>query len=389
MRERTYGSFWRSWTVSLAAALVWSAALLVGCAGASDGDGPGADTGPAADTGSGTDGGGGADASLSDAGGGAGRLVVNEVVATALDGGPDWVELFNGGDAAVDISGWALRDEDDAHEYFFPDGSSLPPGGYLVVEAAVVEGGEGFPFGLGGADAVRLFDTEGVLVDQTAWVEGAAPAGRSWGRYPNGTGPFATLSAPTQGALNAEPGGGEDVIGPPEDVVTPPADVPTPPDDVPGPPGDVPTPPTDVDAPIYTVVVNEVLARPVLTSADVDWIELHNRANDPVDISGWILRDADDLHEFLIPDGTEIAGRGYVVFSRDESGAGQGFDFGLGPADTVRLFDAGGAPVDQTAWIDGQAPEGLTWGRYPDGVGPFATLSTPTAGLTNAAPLQR
>ena len=52
----------------------------------------------------------------------------------------------------------------------------------------------------------------------------------------------------------------------------------------------------------------------------------------------------------------------------------------------MRLFDATGASVDQTTWADGQALVGTSWGRYPDGTGPFATLATPTEGTANVAP---
>ena len=134
------------------------------------------------------------------------------------------------------------------------------------------------------------------------------------------------------------------------------------------------------------IVVNEVFAKPEGTSADTDWVELFHRGAEARDIGGWILRDGDDLHAFVIPDGTVMQAGGFLVFRRDETGAGAGFDFGLGPADMVRLYDADGALVDQTAWQDGQAPENRSWGRHPDGAGAFATLSTPTPGAPNAAP---
>ncbi|MDA7889858.1 lamin tail domain-containing protein [Akkermansiaceae bacterium] len=38
-----------------------------------------------------------------------------------------------------------------------------------------------------------------------------------------------------------------------------------------------------------TVVVNEVLAN---SGADPDWIELHNRTSEPINIGGWFLSDS-------------------------------------------------------------------------------------------------
>lgn len=130
------------------------------------------------------------------------RVTVNEVVAKAAASGPDWVELFNAGDAAADLSGVTLRDDDDAHVYELPAGTTLEPGAFLVLEGSGGTGPWVFEFGLGKADAVRLFDADGAPLDDTAWLDGDAPEGASWGRYPDGTGVFDTLPTPTPGAPN-------------------------------------------------------------------------------------------------------------------------------------------------------------------------------------------
>ena len=122
---------------------------------------------------------------------------INEVESSG--GAPgDWVELFNAGTAAVDLSGYVLRDSDNASNYALPSGSTIAAGGYLVVDEAQ------FGFGLGGSDAARLFLPGGTsLVDSYTWT---AHATTSYGRCPNGNGPFATTSIPTKGAANACPG---------------------------------------------------------------------------------------------------------------------------------------------------------------------------------------
>ena len=122
---------------------------------------------------------------------------INEVESSG--GAPgDWVELFNAGAATVDLSGYVLRDNDNASNYALPAGSTIAAGGYLVVDEAQ------FGFGLGGSDAARLFLPGGTsLVDSYTWT---AHATTSYGRCPNGNGPFATTSIPTKGAANACPG---------------------------------------------------------------------------------------------------------------------------------------------------------------------------------------
>ena len=45
----------------------------------------------------------------------------------------DWVELYNGGDIAVDLSGWEFRDSDDTHVFTIPNGTVLESGDYFVL----------------------------------------------------------------------------------------------------------------------------------------------------------------------------------------------------------------------------------------------------------------
>lgn len=47
---------------------------------------------------------------------------------------PDWIELWNGGDEPVDLSGWWLSDDRDRPlDWTFPDGTTLEAGAWLVV----------------------------------------------------------------------------------------------------------------------------------------------------------------------------------------------------------------------------------------------------------------
>ncbi|PCE15323.1 hypothetical protein AUC47_13520 [Microbacterium sp. SZ1] len=117
---------------------------------------------------------------------------INEVES---DGGSpdDWVELVNPTDAVLDVSGVVVKDDDDAHSYAIPAGTTIAAGGYLVIERAQLG------FGLGDGDAVRVFDGD-LLVDSTTW--GAGHAATTWGRCPDTTGPFASTAKDTKGEAN-------------------------------------------------------------------------------------------------------------------------------------------------------------------------------------------
>ncbi len=96
---------------------------------------------------------------------------------------PDFVELVNTGAEAVDLSGWVLKDSTDNNSYTFPSGSSIAAGAILGLSGEGVD----FAFGLGNGDSVRLLSPEAVLIDSYAYPS-HPPAGRSYGRCPDGTG---------------------------------------------------------------------------------------------------------------------------------------------------------------------------------------------------------
>jgi len=105
-----------------------------------------------------------------------------------------------------------------------------------------------------------------------------------------------------------------------------------------------------------------------------DWIELVNAGSTAADISGWIVRDNDDSHVAAIPNGTVLApGAFYVV---EESVLG----FGLGGADSARLYDDSDELVDSYSWPSHAA---TTYGRCPDGNGDFIVQPSVTKGQAN------
>ncbi|WP_368861913.1 lamin tail domain-containing protein [Frankia gtarii] len=120
---------------------------------------------------------------------------INEVESSGGSPG-DWVELANIGSAAVDISGWVVKDNDDSHVFTVASGTSLAAGGHLVLDVDPV-------FGLGSSDSVRLYQPGGTtLVDSYTWTSHAST---TYGRCPDGTGSFTTTASSTRGAANACP----------------------------------------------------------------------------------------------------------------------------------------------------------------------------------------
>jgi len=134
-----------------------------------------------------------------------GELIVNEInynAASSFDPG-DWIEIYNPSTSAINIASWYLRDDDNAHKFTFPTGTTIAGNGYLVVCRDHASFISRFPtitnsigdmsFGLSsGGDAVRLYKSTGITVDSVAFG-----ASSPWPTTPNGGGPTLELSNPT------------------------------------------------------------------------------------------------------------------------------------------------------------------------------------------------
>ncbi len=245
---------------------------------------------------------------------------INEVESSGGSPG-DWIELINTGVLAADVSGWIVRDNDDTHTHVLPTGTVVPAGGYFVVEEAALG------FGLGAVDSARLFDPSGTIFETFSWQVHAPTT--TYGRCPNGTGAFVTTASVTKGVAN--------------DCASP-------------------------------VKINEVESS---GGEPGDWVELHNPGATPADVSGFMFRDNDDSHNYLVPAGTVIPPGGFYLL--EEAALG----FGLGSGDSARIFDNTGTLLDSFTWTEHAT---TTYGRCPDGTGALVTTTSATKGAVNACP---
>jgi hypothetical protein len=131
------------------------------------------------------------------------------------------------------------------------------------------------------------------------------------------------------------------------------------------------------------IVINEINYKDAIDFPTKDWIELYNNSATTVDISNWVFKDNDDLHEFIIPSGTTMAPGSYLVltqFLADFQALFPGaspvigdFEFGLsGGGELIRLYNATDQLVDFVEYSDLDP-----WPTEPDGNGPTLELRNP------------
>ena len=141
-----------------------------------------------------------------------GTTVINEINYNSSDdyNSDDWVELINPGEIEIDISDWILKDDDNSHGYTIPDETVIQPNNYLVLAKDMDLFSSSYPdinnvigpfdFSLsGGGDQVRIFDSDGVLIDSVQYDD-IDP----WPVEPDGNGPTLELINPTLDNLLSE-----------------------------------------------------------------------------------------------------------------------------------------------------------------------------------------
>ena len=222
----------------------------------------------------------------------AGGLVISELMASnrstiqdSTGAYSDWIEIYNGSGAAVNLAGYSLSDsETNRRRFVFPE-VTLQPGAYQLVFASGVErtGDElHAAFRLSGdGERVVLFDPAGRAVSYMEYDRLAA--GQSLARRADGS--VQVTDAPSPGYENTAEGALRAVAA---DYLAPTANA-------------------------LGLYINEVLCG---ASSGCDWVELANESGAELDLSGFGLSDNPDRpRKWVFPQGTSIPAGGTLVIS--------------------------------------------------------------------------
>jgi hypothetical protein len=271
-----------------------------------------------------------------------GNIVLNEIAAdnqaSVQNGGnfPDWLEIYNSGTNATNISNWSLSDSGNARSFVFSNNTTIAAGGYLVVWCDTATNAPGLHTGFSLAksgDQVFLYDANTNRVDAISF--GQQITDLSLGRV-NG---LWQLTIPTTNAPN---------VAATLDVST-------------------------------NVSINEWL-----TTGATNWIELFNRSfNAPIALKGFYLATSNSL--FQMNALSFLAPRGFIQLFVTNAPGPASVDLTLpANAGAITLYDATGNQLDNI--IYGAQTNGISEGRFPDGAPNRYFMPIPTPGAANVIP---
>ncbi len=140
------------------------------------------------------------------------------------------------------------------------------------------------------------------------------------------------------------------------------------------------------------IVINEINYNSNDDFDTEDWVELYNPNESAKDLSNWVFKDSDDSHGFVLPEGTFIDRKGYLILTRNaakfqavhpdiptEKIIGD-FDFGLSSSgDAVRLYNDNEVRQDEVYYLSD-----TPWPSAANGAGPTLELISPE--LDNSLP---
>lgn len=301
---------------------------------------------------------------------------LNEVLPNSLDGGLDnagdrepYIELYNGGPTAVDLSAFYLTDNYSAlTKWQFPAGATIAPSQFLTVWADG-EPGESTP--AAPHTSFRLNPTNGSVA--LVRLQGAAntPAVMDYADYAN-LFPNRSIGLIPDGDVRSR----RLVYFPTTGASNNPA------------------------VPSVNVVINEFMAQNTATLTDPadgdfdDWVELYNAGTTTVDLTGFFLTDnLTNKTMFAIPAGYPIPPNGFLlVWADGETGQNRATNidlhasFSLAKAgEQLGLYSPTGQLLD--GFTFGNQTNNVSLGRYPDASeNPLVFFEEPSPRTANFIP---
>ncbi len=277
---------------------------------------------------------------------------------------PDWVEIHNNTDAAVDISGFGLSDDLlSAAKWTFPSNTVVEANGFVVVFCSgdATRGSMHTPFRLSASDDVILTSVSGSVLDSIKLR--AVETGMTLALDPADNATWTSMQ-PSPGYPNTAEGIAAFLQTQSADATE-----------------------------SIGVFINEFMASNASTivgpdGSYCDWIELYNTTEKTIDLSGYGISDSvSQPLKYTLPQGTSIEPYGVLLIfctgRETPEGATQiEAPFGLAAYQEAVVFSTPqGRILDSYEYS--RAESDISFARTPDGTGEFGKNAQPSPGYVN------
>lgn len=216
-----------------------------------------------------------------------GGVIISEIYPNPIDGGKEFVELYNTTDKDIDLNNWKLDDIPNGGSTIQTLSGSIPARGFLLLES-----GAGLKIILNNdQDSVILYDPDGKIQSQVDYTMRTVQKGYSYMYVDN---IWIWNAIPSPKAINVAP-------------VLPPVEIsPIEPSPV------IPIIPQLPRYNIGSVIISEIYPYP---SIGEEFIELYNNTEQAIDITGWKIA---DLAKSFTLSGI-IPAKGYKTYNQTET----------------------------------------------------------------------
>lgn len=122
----------------------------------------------------------------------AGNIVLNEIFPNPVNESDEYIELFNTTSSEVSLSGWIVADKVKTYTI----SGNIQANGFLVINKSI----SGLELN-NSNEEITLKDSSNNLIDSFSYAD--TIEGRSWSRYPDGTGSFVNNTDTTSASQNS------------------------------------------------------------------------------------------------------------------------------------------------------------------------------------------
>lgn len=113
-----------------------------------------------------------------------------------------------------------------------------------------------------------------------------------------------------------------------------------------------------------SIIFNELCFYQPNDDTTGDWIELYNRSNSTLDLSGWVFTDSDYENGFIVPQGTTVDPKNFIVIAEyadlilSKASVIGDLNFGLSSkSEHLKIYDHHGLIVDSLTYVNTESEE--------------------------------